>query len=195
MERDDMTQTPKGRASTLPSDIGSSWADGAQDTDLGGPAPTRGGAIVLKDGAVALIERHVDGMVKYVVPGGKVEAGEDVRETARREILEETGLEVSIGRLVATVQFGANVQQYFSADVTGGHWGSGQGPEMLGLGDAADGTYAAVWVPVSRLRDLDVRPRDLVAVIEQAALGRWPVAPLEIVEVAAPRNDSPGGPG
>lgn len=190
-----MTPTPKGKTSALLAGSDMSRTDGAQGTDLGGPAPTRGGAIVLTEGAVALIERQVDGALKYVIPGGKVEAGEDVRETARREILEETGLEVSIGRLVATVQFGVNVQQYFSADMTGGRWGSGQGQEVLGLGDPAAGTYAAVWVPVSRLRGLDVRPRDLVAVIEEAALGRWPVAPLVIVEVAAPHSASPEQPG
>lgn len=104
------------------------------------------------------------------------------------------GLEVSIGRLVARVQFGASVQQYFSAEVTGGRWGTGQGPAMQGLGDPADGTCAAVWVPVARLHDLDVRPRDLVALIDQAAQGQWPHATLEMAEVAAVRRARGGCP-
>lgn len=55
-----------------------------------------GGAAVLcvKDGKVALVKqfRYAYGEELYEIPAGKLEAGEDPKLTARRELSEETGL-------------------------------------------------------------------------------------------------------
>ena len=40
----------------------------------------------------------------WSVPGGRVEPGESDAEAVRREVLEETGLPVEVGRLVGTVE-------------------------------------------------------------------------------------------
>lgn len=51
------------------------------------------------DGRVLLIKRGQDpGKGLWSVPGGSVDPGETLAEAAAREALEETGLEVSIGR-------------------------------------------------------------------------------------------------
>lgn len=50
---------------------------------------------------VLLVRRRRDpGRGLWAVPGGKVEMGETVAGTARREVLEETGLEVEVGEVV-----------------------------------------------------------------------------------------------
>lgn len=41
---------------------------------------------------------------KWDFPGGKVDAGEAVDETARREVLEETGLEIEVGRVLGAAE-------------------------------------------------------------------------------------------
>ena len=38
---------------------------------------------------------------RWCLPGGQLEAGEDISETCAREVLEETGLTVEVGRLIA----------------------------------------------------------------------------------------------
>ncbi|NEQ75734.1 MAG: NUDIX hydrolase [Okeania sp. SIO2D1] len=54
---------------------------------------------ILPDGQIVLVRRRDNN--KYALPGGMVEWGEDVTTTVKRELFEETGLElVKIRRLV-----------------------------------------------------------------------------------------------
>ncbi|NEN92638.1 MAG: NUDIX hydrolase [Okeania sp. SIO3H1] len=54
---------------------------------------------ILPDGRIVLVRRRDNN--KYALPGGMVEWGEDVTTTVKRELFEETGLElVKIRRLV-----------------------------------------------------------------------------------------------
>ncbi len=54
---------------------------------------------VLSDGRIVLVQRRDNG--KWSLPGGMVDWGEDIPTTVRRELEEETGLElVKINRLV-----------------------------------------------------------------------------------------------
>lgn len=56
------------------------------------------GVVVVSDGAILLIKRgHEPGKGLWAVPGGKVVHGEGLREAARREAREETGLDVEVG--------------------------------------------------------------------------------------------------
>jgi len=55
------------------------------------------GIIILKDGKFLLGHRKKkDGGFHWSIPGGKIEYGESFRDTAIREVVEETGLEVEI---------------------------------------------------------------------------------------------------
>ena len=57
------------------------------------------GAIVVHDGRVLMVRHVVPGKYDFwVAPGGGVKGSESYEEAAAREVLEETGLTVSIGR-------------------------------------------------------------------------------------------------
>ncbi|MGN6523472.1 MAG: NUDIX domain-containing protein [Actinomycetes bacterium] len=64
------------------------------------------GAVVHDDEHRLLLVRraHPPEAGRWSLPGGRVEAGEDDVAAVRREVLEETGLHVTVGQHLGTVQ-------------------------------------------------------------------------------------------
>ena len=57
---------------------------------------------------VAIIKRYKDGRNYYVVPGGKVEAHENIQQAAIREIAEELGLAIEQSDIFDSIIFCKN---------------------------------------------------------------------------------------
>jgi ADP-ribose pyrophosphatase YjhB (NUDIX family) len=64
------------------------------------------GAVVHDDTGRLLVVRRGQppSQGKWSIPGGRVELGESDAEAVRREVLEETGLDVTVGMLLGTVE-------------------------------------------------------------------------------------------
>ena len=131
------------------------------------PAP-RARVVIVSDGCIGLIRRVRDGHTYFLFPGGGVEAGETTEQAARREAVEELGVEVELGEVVHEESFGGTRFVYYDAWIVGGSFGTGKWPDHASRTDverARAGTYEAVWVAVEQLPGLDVRPSALAAML------------------------------
>lgn len=64
---------------------------------------TAAGAVVVDEGTVLMVRQRRAYGVHWELPSGYYEAGESLEQTARREVLEETGVNVDVGELVCTM--------------------------------------------------------------------------------------------
>ena len=99
------------------------------------------GAIARRGDSLLLIERGRGAAVgEWSVPGGRVEFGETLAEAARREVAEETGLDVVVGDVVGWVERITPEHHFvivdFAVMVVGGTLRAGD--------DAADAQWLAI---------------------------------------------------
>ena len=103
------------------------------------------GIIVLKPDAVLLVRRgRPPALGQWSLPGGAQELGETAEQAARRELLEETGLEVGPLHLAAHVDSihpdpDGRIRFHYTILDFAARWQSG---EPVAQGDAADATFA-----------------------------------------------------
>lgn len=61
------------------------------------------GAVVVRDGKALVIKRaHEPRQGEWSLPGGLLELGESLQEAVRREIKEETSLDITVGPIIET---------------------------------------------------------------------------------------------
>ena len=96
------------------------------------PAP-RARVVIVQSDRVALIRRVRDRHTYFLFPGGGVEEGETPEQAARREAVEELGVEVELGELVHEESFGGTRFLYYDAWIVGGSFGTGDWPDHADL--------------------------------------------------------------
>ncbi len=124
------------------------------------------GVVVFRDDTVLLIRRgNPPRAGEWSLPGGAQHVGETVRQTALREVMEETGVRVGHLEFLAVIdailrdEQGRARYHYTLVDFWA-EWESGEPA-------AADDAQLAEWIPISRVNDLGLWSKT-VEVIQKA---------------------------
>ena len=132
----------------------------------GSVIPCVGAVVTDGQGRLLMIKRgHEPGAGLWSIPGGRIEPGETDAEALVREMLEETGLTVQVGRLIGSVQRPGldgtviDIRDY-AATVTGGTLRPGD--------DAAD----ARWVDMAEMGSLEITEGLIEALTSWGVLGQ-----------------------
>jgi 8-oxo-dGTP diphosphatase len=113
------------------------------------------GIVVIKNGTVLLVRRGKPPNIgAWTLPGGAQELGETTEDAARRELLEETGIEVGKLHFTATVDNirrdeTGRVRFHYTIIDFAARWVSG---EPVADTDVTE----AVWAPLDALDDYDL---------------------------------------
>ena len=142
--------------------------------------------------------RTPDGSPVWRLPGGGLEPHETLAECARREVLEETGIAVRVGRIALLLEW---VIPRYARGVESVGGGSGDGP---GFGlevyhyatpdepapaprPEAPGQVPPRWVPLAEVAALPLWPKELRALCRRLVAGNAPPGAISVVG----RLDSP----
>ena len=116
-------------------------------------------AIIERDGLVlsALRSASMNLPLKWEFPGGKIEAGESREECLRRELVEEMGVQIEVGRALTPAthdypSFTVTLYPYVCSIVSG----------KITLFEHS----AVSWLPAARMLELDWADADLPVIAE-----------------------------
>ncbi len=123
-------------------------------------------AVIIKDGSVVLIKRVKPEEVYWVFPGGGVEEDETSEMALKREVLEETGLVVTVGEWIYQDmdEYGQE-NLFFDCSEINGILGSGIGPEFRDSAYANSGKYEPQYVSLSEISELNIRPQEMKEIL------------------------------
>lgn len=76
----------------------------------------RAGALIVKDRKVLLMHQILGDEDFYTLPGGTWEKGETIEETCQREVKEEFGIDVDVGKLVFLLDTKTRIAFYFACE-------------------------------------------------------------------------------
>jgi 8-oxo-dGTP diphosphatase len=110
------------------------------------------GAIVVHDDSLLMVLRGREpNKGLWTVPGGRVEAGEYLADALKREVREETGIEIEVGELLGVLERRGD-QHFVILDFLA------QPIDDTAL-RASDYAADARWVPLREVAQLDCTPR------------------------------------
>jgi 8-oxo-dGTP diphosphatase len=141
----------------------------------------RVGTVVERDGALLLVRHEKRGREPYwVLPGGRLEPGETIPECAKRELLEETGLEGRFVGVLYVSEFLAEnrhtVDVTARVEVLSGEAQLGSDPEVE---EGSEPTLRELrWVETEKLEEIPLLPGWIKEKLLEDAPRGWPASEI-----------------
>ena len=123
------------------------------------------GVFVVHEGKILLVRRIMHPEIgKWSIPAGFIDQGEDPRETAVREALEETNLQVAVERLIDVYhnppsQGGASIFIMYQARLLGGQLQAGDDADeaaFFALDDLPEIAFISTHAAIERLKSTNL---------------------------------------
>jgi len=119
----------------------------------------RARGILINGNKILLLRRVKNGHEYWTVPGGGVEDGETEKETVRREMKEETGLDVEVGYYVFESEFKDRISRHYLINSWKGELELG-GPEKERM--CEENQYYLEWIDLNDLKEKVYYPENLL---------------------------------
>ncbi|HEY1645104.1 MAG TPA: NUDIX domain-containing protein [Candidatus Saccharimonadales bacterium] len=139
-------------------------------------------AIVIKDNKLLVMDRNKFGDHYLSLVGGTVEDGEELVEALKREVSEETTLEITNPRLVIDEEAGAAGKQYYIylCDYVSGE--PKLNPDSIEAKIQAEGKnlFVPKWLDIAKLEASDLLPIELKDLLVGLIRDGFPDQPIKL---------------
>lgn len=140
-------------------------------------------AIIFKEDKILIMRRHKEGHEYFTLVGGRVNDDETPEEALRREVLEETGLQVTSARLVFIEEHPEpyNEQYIFLCEATGKDDIAVQdSSEEAFLNKLQFNTHEPLWLNTGAFSNLAFRTPQLQKAIQDSVSSGFPQTPIKL---------------
>jgi 8-oxo-dGTP diphosphatase len=121
---------------------------------------TRATSVIIKDGKLLMIHRLNNGEEYWVLPGGGVEEGEEIKKAVLRELEEETSIIAELkDELLEFTDSRGDKHFLFLCEYVSGEPKLHADSEEANNRDANQ-SYSPEWVEISRLPELTIYPTE-----------------------------------
>jgi ADP-ribose pyrophosphatase YjhB (NUDIX family) len=114
--------------------------------------------LIINQDKILLFYRFKEGRTYYALPGGHVEIGENLEETAVREIKEELNLDITLDRKLWEFENQGRVEHYYLASRFSGEIKLGF-PELGKL--SPQNVYRPEWISLGQLVVIPLLPQSI----------------------------------
>ncbi|MDZ7345103.1 MAG: methyltransferase domain-containing protein [candidate division KSB1 bacterium] len=124
-----------------------------RDEFVGQRRPRAGALIIHENKLLTFFRQRATAPPSWRIPGGGIEADESPAQAARREVREETGLDIHIGDLCGRYFYRGKTEWYF--------WAKTELARLPEDDSIHEGPARLQWLPLAKLAECDLRPPGL----------------------------------